>query len=217
MKPRILLASKINVQYYVDAVNNLGGIADAKYLPEIDLSYDGLLLCGGSDSHPQYYGQEINGAVDIDEARDEAEVKLCKAFVEAGKPILGICRGFQLINIVFGGNMIQHLPNADRHTSGTETDLVHGAVAKEGSLLYRLYGKEFSVNSHHHQALDKVADGFDITVMSDDGVIEAIEHKSLPIFGVQWHPERMCFNAKREDTVDGSKVIEEFIKMCRKG
>ncbi len=217
MKPKILLAAKINTQYYIDAVNNLGAIAEAKYLPEIDTSYDGLLLCGGSDTDPKYYGQEINGAVDIDYERDACEFELCKAYVKAGKPIFGICRGFQLINIVFGGNMHQHIENADRHTSGTEVDLVHNALAKEGSLLYELYGKEFAVNSHHHQALDKVADGFDITVMSDDGVIEAIEHKNLPVFGVQWHPERMCFDASREDTVDGSKVIEAFIKMCRKG
>ncbi len=214
MKPRILLASKINTQYYIDAVNNLGATAEAKYLPEIDTSYDGLLLCGGSDTSPEYYGQEINGAVDIDYERDASEVALCKAYIEAGKPIFGICRGFQLINIVFGGDMHQHIENADRHTSGTEVDLVHGAIAKEGSLLYELYGKDFSVNSHHHQAVNKVAEGFNVTVMSDDGIIEAIEHKSLPIFGVQWHPERMCFNAARKDTVDGSKVIKAFIEKC---
>ena len=215
MKPRILLAAKINTQYYVDAVNNLGAIAEAKYLPEIDTSYDGLLLCGGSDTHPKFYGQEIDGAVDIDIARDEAEYALCKAYIEAGKPVFGICRGYQLINIVFGGDMKQHIESAPRHTSGGETDLVHKVIAEEGSILHKLYGKEFSVNSHHHQALNNVAEGFKITAVSDDGVIEAIEHEKLPVFGVQWHPERMCFNAKREDTVDGSEIIKAFIDMCK--
>lgn len=90
----MLLASKINTQYYIDAVNNLGAVADAKYLPEIDTSYDGLLLCGGSDTDPKYYGQEVNGAVDIENERDASEVALCKAYIEAGKPVFGICRGF---------------------------------------------------------------------------------------------------------------------------
>lgn len=215
MKPKILLAAKINTQYYVDAVNNLGGIAEAKYLPEVDTSYDGLLLCGGSDTHPKFYGQEINGAVDIDIARDEAEYALCKAYIEARKPVFGICRGYQLINIVFGGDMYQHIESASRHTSGAETDLVHKVVAEEDSILYKLYGKEFSVNSHHHQAINNVAEGFKITAVSDDGVIEAIQHEKLPVFGVQWHPERMCFNAKREDTVDGSEIIKVFIDMCK--
>ena len=210
MKPKILLAAKINVQYYIDAVNNLGGIADAKYLPEIDTSYDGLLLCGGSDTHPKYYGQEINGAVDIDEARDENEIALCKAYLEAGKPIFGICRGFQLINTVFGGDMYQHIETADRHSSGKENDLVHGAVAKEGSLLYELYGKEFSVNSHHHQAVKSLAPGLVAMATARDGLVEAFyrpEHRFC--CGVQWHPEKIWHIAP-----SSGRIFEAFIAAC---
>lgn len=97
MKSRMLLASKINTQYYIDAVNNLGAVADAKHLPEIDTSYDGLLLCGGGDTDPKYYGQEVNGAVDIENERmcfdgsreDTADgSKVIKAFIEKLKPLL---------------------------------------------------------------------------------------------------------------------------------
>ena len=215
MKPRILLAAKINTKYYIDAVNSLGAVAVAKYLSEIDTGYDGLLLCGGSDTHPKFYGQEINGSVDIDLARDENEIALLKAYIEAGKPVFGICRGYQLINIVFGGDMCQHIHCADRHTSGAEKDLVHKVIAEKGSILHNLYGKEFSVNSHHHQAVSRVAEGFKVTALSDDGIIEAIQHEKLPVFGVQWHPERMCFDAKRNDTVDGAEIIKAFIDICR--
>lgn len=79
------------MQYYTDAVNLSGGEATCEYLPEVDLSFDGLILCGGNDIDPQYYGEADNGSVKIDKPRDEAEFKLAKAFIEAGKAVMGIC------------------------------------------------------------------------------------------------------------------------------
>ncbi len=215
MKPKILLSANAKMEYYVDAVNRCGGIADASYCPEVSTEYDGLLICGGNDIHPKYYGEDIDGSVNIDEERDIAEMALAKAFIEANKPVMGICRGMQMINIVLGGSMYQDIPEANLHSSGDSSDLAHSVKAIEGSICHELYGEEFSVNSHHHQAVNRVGDGLRVTVTADN-VIEALEHTKLPIFGVQWHPERMCFSQKRDDTVDGSLVIGHFVEMCKK-
>ena len=78
-----------------------------------------------------------------------------------------------------------------------------------------MYGVEFSVNSFHHQAIKEKGNGFDVLATADGTTIEGIIHKELPIFGVQWHPERMCFANKREDTVDGAEIFNFFIKLCK--
>jgi len=213
---RILLSGKTNLQYYVDAVNGVGGIAEAYYLPKIDTDYDGLVLCGGNDIAPSYYGEEIDGSVDIDSERDKVEFALLKAFVQAGKPVLGICRGFQLINIFFGGSLYQHLPETPLHTNKEDFYITHSVTAVENSIVEKNYGKTFSVNSSHHQAIKDLGDGLYATAFWEGKYIEAYEHKSLPIFAVQWHPERMCFSQKRADTVDGTKFFKEFMTMCKK-
>ncbi len=216
-KPRILLSSNKWPEDYVDAITKTGGIAHAHYLPPMDTDYDGLLLCGGSDIDPMYYGEEMNGTKGVDKARDEIEFALLKAFVEAGKPVMGICRGLQLINIFFGGNLHQHLTNAEVHTKTAEGDKVHRVVAVEGSIAEKLYGTEFSMNSNHHQGVNKLGEGLKITMLADGGAtVEGIEHTSLPIFAVQGHPERMCFAQRREDTVDGSEFFKHFVRMCQK-
>lgn len=217
MQPRILLsASKTPPTAYIDAVTQCGGIPVAAYLPEIDLSCDGLILCGGGDVHPKYFGEDIDGSKEIDPDRDEAEFALIRTFLEAGKPILGICRGHQLLNIYFGGSLHQDLSCAAAHSSGSDYDLVHTVTAAEGSLLGGMYGSRFTVNSYHHQGIKAVGQGLKVTLTSEEGVIEGIEHESLPVFGVQWHPERMSFSHRREDTVDGAKIFQHFLKLCGK-
>jgi len=216
MKPRILVAAKLKKESYVAAVEKNGGIADAVYCPEVDLSYDGLILCGGSDTDPNYYGEEINGAVNIDYDRDRTEMAVAKAYIEAGKPILGICRGHQLLNIALGGNIIQHLDNYLGHQPQKEGEvIIHPVKADEGSLAYKFWGGEFETNSYHHQAMKDLAKGLKATAFSDNGtVIEAVEHESLPIIGIQWHPERMCeeTDSKR---ADGNLIFKYFIDLCR--
>ena len=216
MKPRILLSGSANNENYINAVNGCGGIPFASYLPEVSLDYDGLILCGGGDIDPKHYGQEIDGSVSIDPERDAVELALAKAYIEAGKPVLGICRGLQLLNVYFGGTLIQHLENYREHTSGADYDLVHNVRAEEGSIAYDLYGANFTVNSSHHQAIGKLGEGLKVTMRTADGkVIEGIEHEAFPVFAVQWHPERMCFEKARRDTVDGSLLIRHFIEMCK--
>ena len=213
-KIRILLSSDIKAQNYVDAVSQLGAEPTAAYLPKVDTSYDGLILCGGADMHPKYYGEEIDGSVGIDLARDEAEVALLKAYVEAGKPILGICRGHQLINVFFGGSLYQDIAESELHKRENDQDKVHLVSAASDSMLARLYGESFYVNSAHHQALKDLGQGLRATAYWNDRHVEAIEHTELPIIGVQWHPERMCFKNKREDTVCGADIIKHFLDLC---
>lgn len=216
-KPRILVSGKDETpgtgksKNYITAVERSGGIADYRYLPAPDLSYDGLLICGGVDTHPRYYGEEINGAVNINEDRDAAEWELIRAFSEAGKPIFGICRGYQLLNIYFGGTLHQHIPTASLH----QEDKAHSVTVEKDSILQRLYGADtITVNSAHHQAVKTL--GHDLRATAHwQGMVEALEHTTLSVFGVQWHPERMCFDNRRDDTVDGALLFEYFIELCK--
>lgn len=215
-KMRILLSGNTKLQYYTDAVTAAGAVATAMYLPEVDTSYDGLILCGGNDVDPKYYGEPVDGSVNIDLPRDEAEFALLDAYVKAGKSVLGICRGHQLINIYFGGSLYQDIPEADLHTCRLDYYCTHSVTAVKGSLLEKLYGTEFTVNSSHHQALKELGEGLIGTAFWKGRYNEAFEHASLPILGVQWHPERMCCSQKREDTVDGLRIFKAFLDLCRK-
>ena len=205
MKPRILVLGNEN---YINAIEYCGGEAIYSYSPSDSLDFDGLLLCGGNDIHPSYYGQEINGAVNFDISRDECEMALLKSFLDTGKPILGICRGLQLLNVALGGTLIQDLPCANLHRSHNGNDSVHTVTAQ--GVLEKLYGKNPCVNSSHHQAIDTLGSGLVASAWCDR-VIEAIEHVEKPYFAVQFHPERM----KRADTVDGIKIFEYFIELCK--
>ncbi len=153
--------------------------------------YDGLLLSGGWDVHPALYGQQIDGSRHISLERDRLELAYLHAFLLADKPVLGICRGLQLINIAFGGTLTQHV---EGHNQIDDADRVHDvtlsrtnpyAVAVSNSLTTTL-----QVNSAHHQVIDTVGEGLAVWATANDGVIEGIAHTSLPLVGFQWHPER---------------------------
>lgn len=173
---------------------------------------DGLLLPGGGDISPARYGQAVNGSGEPDLERDAAELQLVADFTAWGKPILGICRGIQMINVALGGTLIQDIPTAQEHKHDEVIgDRVHSVTAEPGSFLETLYGKDFSVNSAHHQALDRLAPGLRLAARSaSDGVVEAVEWPEKRINGVQWHPERMSFALRREDTVDGKDIFLFF-------
>lgn len=179
-------------------------------------AYDGLLIPGGGDINPARYGQENRGSTMVIDALDKLQFSILDDFVKSGKPVFGICRGHQVINVYFGGTMIQHLPTSFRHARKLEDpDKVHRCIAKEGSWLAELYGTEFSHNSAHHQAVDRL--GENLVVDShclEDGIIESMHHELLPIYSVQWHPERMCLDWEREDTVNGLPVLQFFCRVC---
>lgn len=154
-----------------------------------------------------------------DVALDEWQMTVLDRFVKAQKPVMGICRGIQVLNVYFGGTLIQHVPSYMRHrrTPGIPEDKVHMNHAEKGSVLEMLYGmQDFATNSSHHQAVQECGKGLIAIQHSDDGLVEAVVHETLPVFGVQWHPERMAFAHKREDTVDGSIVISYFLSLCEK-
>ena len=215
--PRIQLSGDVGqMDNYICAIAALGGEAVPGYAPAPDLTCDGLILCGGGDIEPSRYGQEMNGSFPPDLPRDEAEFALIEAYMAAGKPILGICRGMQMLNVALGGDMIQHLPDGCRTFHCGREDKVHPVRAAEGSVLYQLYGKLFAVNSYHHQAVGGMGRDLIPTAWTESGVVEALEHTSLPILGVQYHPERTTGDLRRVDTVDGGPFLAHFLDLCRK-
>ena len=178
-------------------------------------SYDGLVIPGGWDVCPSRYGQENRGCGRMMEELDDLQLSILDDFVKSRKPVLGICRGHQLINVYFGGSLIQDLPEKERHIWTEKGDNVHRCRAEAGSWLAGLYGTEFYHNSSHHQAIDVCGEGIRVvSTCPEDGVPEAMRHEKLEICGVQWHPERMCLAHTRNDTVSGLPVFGFFCEVC---
>lgn len=216
MKPEIQISLGSNlVRNYPETVEACGGVPLAAYLPEpMPERCAGLILTGGEDVEPALYGDENRACFGVDPERDRAELRLIEAYLQAGKPILGICRGHQVLNVYFGGSLTQHLPTAETHMPTREGDRVHDTRAEAGSFPARLYGEVFPVNSAHHQGIRRLAPGLEAVQWTEDGVIEAFRHTRYPVFSVQWHPERMCLSRARADTVDGSLLFRWFIGLC---
>ena len=179
--------------------------------------FDGLMLPGGGDVDPARYGQQTAGSLDPDPALDELQFSVTDRFFRAGKVIFGICRGHQLLNVYFGGTLIQDLPTSGMHDwdEGKSEDKAHEVSALPGTWLEAVYGPRFSVNSAHHQAADRLGNGLVADLYAPDGVVEGMHHENGRVFGVQWHPERMCLKHRREDTVDGGAVLRWFLQRCR--
>ena len=191
---------------YADAVTEAGGIAlllPAVTAPEdVELllqNLDGVLIPGGPDVDPLFYGEEPRQGLGlVIRSNDVFEMHLLKAARAAHKPILCVCRGVQVLNVTFGGTLIQdipsQLPEALRHMQipVDRADPTHSVDIVKDSYLYEAFGTETVLtNSFHHQCINKVAPGFSVSAKARDGVIEAIEVKEERILGVQWHPEEM--------------------------
>ena len=212
---KILLLAKLKTETYVAAVESMGH--EVLLEPQRLNEADGVILCGGSDVHPRYYGQEICGARGIDEQRDEREVPVVLECIRRGIPMLGICRGHQLLNALLGGTLIQHLENVDFHNkAGSDVYQTHTVKAVPGSVYESLYGESFVVNTSHHQAVDRLAQGLRPTLYAPDGVLEGFEHETLPIVGVQFHPERMMLSFADTNMADGSKIFAYFFDKIEK-
>lgn len=183
---------------------------------------DGLCLAGGVDVDPAYYDEARHpGLGQVDAARDTAELALTRWALAADLPILGICRGIQLLNVAAGGSLYQHipaqLPQAGRHdfklAESTWERPTHRVRVQPGSRLARvLDADELPTNSFHHQAVKRVADGFQAVAWAiADGVIEGIEHPARRFaLAVQWHPEGMF----RSDP-HARRIFEAFVKAAR--
>jgi putative glutamine amidotransferase len=158
--------------------------------------FDGLLLAGGGDIEPARYGAGDHPAqYGTDPDRDELELELARAAVRMGMPTLGICRGAQLLNVAFGGTLVQHLPDLPvtdglvRHRDDGK-QAMHGVEVEEGSRLAGALGRLRAEGlSHHHQGLDRLGDGFRAVAWAPDGLVEGIERDQGWTVGVLWHPE----------------------------
>jgi putative glutamine amidotransferase len=200
-QPAVLLARN-----YVDAVQRAGGLA-LLLPPDLQLAQepaqaleliDGLLLAGGADIDPASYGQPAHAEThDMVPERDAFEIALTRAAIERDLPVLGICRGMQLINVALGGSLTQHLPehlghSEHRRVLGSFDGSDHDVEIEDGTLAMRVIGSgRHPTKSHHHQGIERLGDGLRVSATSPfDGLIEAVE---LPqrafVLGVQWHPE----------------------------
>lgn len=204
---------------YPRAVDLAGGVPAmlCETSPELAAKlYDGLLLSGGGDIDPSYFGETIlNDTVHCDPIRDAFEMALVRAFVAEGKPIMGVCRGEQVIAVAMGGSLYQDLPEQLGFIH-FDVKLRHYVKTEEGSVLRRLFGERFRVNSTHHQAVRSLPEGFAVTARSTEGIIEAYEHKTLPILATQFHPERLTAREDNTVTPDFLPLFEHFVGLCRK-
>ena len=184
---------------YISVIDRVGGtpliIPPAGDMTKILDSIDGLVVSGGPDLYPDNYGEEPESmTVEFYPDQDATEMSLIREAMARDMPFFGVCRGMQILSVMHGGSLHQHLDTTPGHEGhggfdGVETE--HGVTAKEGSLLASLMGTSITVNSAHHQG---VADAGDLTVTAiaeHDGLIEAVERQDLKFcLGVQWHPER---------------------------
>lgn len=193
---------------YINAFRALNAKVEASLDDSKAVECDALLLPGGGDVNPALYGQDMDGSNTPDDARDAGEMRVIARFLALERPILGICRGLQILNIVFGGTLKQHISGHSKISP--DADHVH-ATHTDHPLLLDLYGAEFPVNSAHHQVIDQLGCGLKAIQWSEDGYIEAAMHNTRPILGLQWHPERTCFQFARPDAVDGSKILRAFL------
>ena len=207
---------------YARAIYAAGGVP--VMCTETDLAEEyaelcgGVMFTGGGGIHPSCYGGTfkepwlIPGATNI--PRDEMEFALFHAFCSRKKPIMGICHGFHLINVAMGGSLILNFPKdvGEEHVNGCDH------MAEPGSLVYKLFGARFQVNSYHRNTLDRLGDGITVTSRSDKGIIESFKHESLPLFGYQWHPERARADQQVPNPYRGpdmTPVFEDFVCRCR--
>lgn len=174
--------------------------------------FDALLLPGGGDITPAFFGEKNTASKNIDTELDILQIQATELFIKQKKPILGICKGMQLINVVLGGTIIQHLPTAKNHEY-TAKDQYHPVHNIPGTLARSLYGDSCVINSAHHQGLGTLGKGCLIMQQSYDNVVEGIYHTTLPIFGVQWHPERLD---NKKTATDGSLLFLHFWSLLQR-
>lgn len=172
--------------------------------------YDALLLPGGGDIDPVLFGQLHNGSREIDSALDRIQLLILKDFIRDKKPVLGICKGMQMLNVFFKGDIIQNLSSHLQHEY-IGHDQIHDTQARPSSFLAALYGTHFAVNSAHHQGCGAPGKNLSYVQFASDGVVEGLQHDTLPVLGVQWHPERMCFDLAKETLPDGSVLFSYFL------
>jgi putative glutamine amidotransferase len=207
---------------YVEAITRAGGIAVLLPPQEVSIegaqkiigALDGVLVTGGADINPQRYGQKPGPHTQASEdLRDTFESALLDAALARHMPVLGVCRGAQMLNVHLGGTLHQHLPDVvghDRYRVGDGVFHTEHMTIHPGSLLQKLLGGALTVQGHvyHHQGIDQVAPGLHPSAQGFDGTIQAVESRAFPFcLAVQWHPE--------ENLAD-LRVFEGFVAAASK-
>ncbi len=214
---------------YANAIREAGGTPiilpltrDEEDIARYAALVDGVVFTGGDDIDPQSYGEEQLWACgDVSPLRDEFEVKLTRLLLEKHpeKPVLGICRGAQVLNVALGGTLYQDLKSQlpgcichQQHQGSSYT--AHRVNIQEGTKLHAIYGDAHTmVNTFHHQAVKELAEGAILTATASDGVIEGFELPDHPYFvAVQWHPELLV---TREENAVHKRLFSSFVTACK--
>ncbi|MEJ5230330.1 MAG: gamma-glutamyl-gamma-aminobutyrate hydrolase family protein [Pseudothermotoga sp.] len=219
-------SSKLNEAYY-KAVEKAGALplmiplyGDKQNLQRLAEILDGILFSGGFDLDPKWYDEEPRkGLGTITPLRDEQEIELCRVFFKIKKPIFGICRGIQMINVALGGSLYQDIntqhDRALKHSQDAPDFYpTHRVYLQKGTFLYSVFGKEeIPVNSFHHQAVKRVSPLLKVVAHAQDGIVEAVEKIDDETFvlAVQWHPERMV-----ERYPEQLRLFEAFVENCKR-
>jgi putative glutamine amidotransferase len=210
---------------YIDAIEQAGGIphllpytGNLDLVPRLARDVDGFIFPGGFDIDPTFFKENpIPELGRVDRNLDVHQLAVFDLALEMGVPILGICRGAQVINVALGGDLFQDIKaQADQPVLTHTQEKLHFGTDHEikivrGSRLYDLFGPEIQVNSRHHQAVRTPGKGLSITARSLDGVIEALAHDTLPIDLVQWHPELML---KTDPAM--APLFQGFVRRCQR-
>lgn len=211
-----LYAPNDTYENYVYALKQLGAEGFISLDTERLAEADGLLIPGSEqDINPKLWGEKDICSNDVNDELDKVQWRLLELAGEQGKPVLGVCRGMQFMNVFCGGSLIQDLPFASEHRMETP-DRYHNMYHREGSFMYDLFGPESEVNSLHHQGVGRIGDGFEAVSLWNDGedsVVEAIFHEERKLLGVQWHPERMVRFGNESQQEDGRKLLKYFLDM----
>lgn len=165
-----------------------------------------LLLPGGGDITPAFFGQQNHGSRNIDTELDILQIQALSLFMEQKKPVLGVCKGLQIINVHLGGTITQDIDTADTHKWAGQDKyhhVYHSGLSRT-DFFYQLYGSGAQVNSAHHQAVDMLGQGLAVVCRAGDNIVEGIMHATLPIIAVQWHPERILERG-------GEELIRYFV------
>jgi putative glutamine amidotransferase len=210
-------------QDYVSAVEKSGGlplilapiIDNASRIADI---IDGLLLPGGDDLLPEYYGEDISVPLEklkfVKKERSDFEIAILKEIVKRQKPVLAICYGMQLANVAFGGSLYQDMEmqvkGAVNHKTGQHAIKIDESFCPIFNIPQSAISSQQLVNSSHHQSIKRLADGFEVLAVSEDGIIEGFYKKGYPFFiCVQWHPERIFYDKL------SLGIFETFIKQAK--
>ncbi len=204
---------------YLNAVWAAGGMPvfvayteDEKKLHEYASEFDGFLFSGGVDLDPKYYGETVQfDSVETDPGRDTFELALFARVMETGKPVFGICRGIQTMNVAMGGSLYQHIDGHRQKEKGTER--IQRVAVNPGTLLSEITGNKpyLMVNTFHHQAVKVPAPALVAAACSDDGICESVYLPGHKFFlGVQWHPE-LFFSLDP----DAAALFTAFVVACR--